>query len=302
MGIRLFTSWYSTGSDVRDNDNLICLAHNLANPLISAVHLIVDCAEIPTHPLHPKIEREYIGARIRYNDGFKLMEQYPDDINILANSDIFFDESLECLARMKAAESYVLTRWDITPNGPVFLKHSWSQDAWIFKGVPRDIKGDFELGRLGCDGRIAYEIMRAGYLISNPSRTIKAYHLHSEARPGLYGGHDIKDKIPPPRLPVSSSALRDVGRRHAMAKVARKMVIIIENDEVNDEKWWPVQVESLRLLADQIEASEAGGHSPQYFKVAKGDRCVVYWGSLFKEEIGGWWGKIIKLMKEKANG
>jgi len=27
------------------------------------------------------------------------MEQYPDDINILANSDIFFDESLECLAR-----------------------------------------------------------------------------------------------------------------------------------------------------------------------------------------------------------
>jgi len=28
----------------------------------------------------------------------------------------------------------------------------------------------------------------------------------------------------------------------------------------------------------------------------------VYWGSLFKEEIGGWWGKIIKLMKEKANG
>ena len=57
-----------------------------------------------------------------------------------------------------------------------------SQDAWIFTPpIPKKICADFTLGCPGCDNRIAAEFNKAGWILSNPSKLIKCYHLHISA-------------------------------------------------------------------------------------------------------------------------
>src|SRR5205814_1982921 len=99
---------------------------------------------------------------------------------IVANADIFFDESL---ARL---EGYDLTgkllcvsRWDVQPDGSVkFFAQSDSQDAWIFRTPIPEFPSDFQLGVPACDNRLAWEAERAGLKVINPAPSIRAGHLH----------------------------------------------------------------------------------------------------------------------------
>ena len=43
----------------------------------------------------------------------------------------------------------------------------------------KPVDGSYCLGRPGCDNRIAFEFNKAGYRLSNPSKTIQAIHLHT---------------------------------------------------------------------------------------------------------------------------
>lgn len=98
----------------------------------------------------------------------------PDDINVIANSDIYFKETP---IAPKANQCFALTRWEGDNH---FLNRNDSQDTWIFLGqikIPRYC--DFALGRPGCDNRIAKELLLNGYDVINPSLTIKTYHLHA---------------------------------------------------------------------------------------------------------------------------
>jgi hypothetical protein len=124
-----------------------------------------------------------------YNDFFKEFEKYPNDLNIIANKDIFFDEnslndiilfftnykndlSKLCLA---------LSRWEYSINGnSSHFNAKDSQDVWIFYGkVNYDSNSDVPLGVPGCDNRIAAELLyRYGYNVLNPSKSIKTYHYH----------------------------------------------------------------------------------------------------------------------------
>jgi len=206
MKIRLFTSWYLNKSLSRNIDNFNCLRKNLDNPLIDVIHLVIDELNIKMPPLDKKIVIEQCIHRVKFNDYFKLMESYPDDKKIIANADIYFDESLSNLKFLQENECYALTRWDVKSEGLVFVDHSWSQDAWIFKGPLRKIMGDFELGRLNCDGRIAYELSCADYWVKNPSKSIKALHLHSTRKADNYGGHDPDLGIPQPYMQIKPTA------------------------------------------------------------------------------------------------
>jgi hypothetical protein len=207
LPIRLFVSWYKDTNVTRNEDFLVCLNKNLKNSLIDFVHLIVDSSNILAWPSHSKIVVESYKYRPQYDTFFSFMKPYPEAVKILANSDIYFDDSLLYLKYLKADVCYVLTRWDIRNKKPVFLNRSWSQDAWIFRSHLQKTVGNFELGRLGCDGRIAYELAHAGYKVLNPSKTIKAFHLHSERKPGGLDGHDPALTIPHPRLRVIPTAI-----------------------------------------------------------------------------------------------
>ena len=203
MRICLFTSWYTTKDTERGMENETCLRINLENPYIKKVYLFCDDGR--DFPIHKKIVG-IRGSRATYNDFFKTVNESNPDISIVANSDIYFDKSLEYLKLLKGNECYTLTRWDIVDGSPVFFNRQDSQDAWIFKGKV-NVHAPFETGRLGCDNRIAYELTNAGYTVTNPSLTIKAIHLHSEVREENEN-HDKSKTIPPPYTYVLPVELR----------------------------------------------------------------------------------------------
>ena len=133
-------------------------------------------------------------GRPTYRDLFSLCAE--DAINIVANSDIYFDDTIRLCDKMQPNDCYALTRYE---RGKLWGRPWWSQDVWIFKGSVKDrlLKQpvDFRLGVAGCDNRIAYEIWEAGYAITNPCLSIKTYHKH-ESKFRTYDRE--KEKIPGP--------------------------------------------------------------------------------------------------------
>ena len=119
----------------------------------------------------------------QYRAMFEKINQLtgPDDINIICNSDIFFDDTILIAAqRLKHREVFALSRWDYINSQQIKLfDRADSQDTWIWKGYMQNVIGNFTLGKRGCDNRIAYEFKDAGYKVSNPSKTIKTYHVHN---------------------------------------------------------------------------------------------------------------------------
>lgn len=132
------------------------------------------------HPLIGQVNRVY--GRATFDLMFKMANQFitsEEDISIICNSDIYFNETLEKVNSIKPNECYALGRWDEQKDGSLVHFNFWdTQDAWIFRGKIGSIDAPFPPGIAGCDNRLAHEIRMAGYNILNPSLTIQACHLH----------------------------------------------------------------------------------------------------------------------------
>ena len=200
--IDLFVSWYKEDSEQRTDELYQCLLKNIENCHIRNIYLVVDKKDYPSIPFSIKIKMLFVGKRPTFNDFFSLMRSSDATIKIVSNSDIFFDDTLKHARNLKGGECYALTRWDVTDNDVKFLNRSWSQDAWFFRDIPDKVDGNFEQGRLGCDGRIAYELNKSGYVVKNPSKTIKIFHLHNHRKAGGVGGHDTTLAIAEPKLAI----------------------------------------------------------------------------------------------------
>jgi hypothetical protein len=105
-------------------------------------------------------------GRFTFEKIFALSKDYPNDINVFCNSDIYFTET-ESLNNIGLMECYALTRWDKKGNSVKFFGRPDSQDAWVFRGSVQNIKANFYPGMWGCDNRLAYEIQKAGYKALN---------------------------------------------------------------------------------------------------------------------------------------
>ena len=105
-----------------------------------------------------------------------------------------------------------LTRWDIWSDGRARLTEvEGSQDSWIFKGKVVGVKGDFYIGKPGSDNRLAYEIKRGGYIVANPSISIKSYHLHiSNYRPNSNQWFVSGKFVNPPYLNVMPETIETI--------------------------------------------------------------------------------------------
>lgn len=149
-------------------------------------------------------------GRPTFNDLFDLCD--PDAINVIANSDIYFTE---LPPHPKPWEAWALSRWDVDADGNVKLwDHADSQDVWIFHGKPIGIDAPFTMGVPGVDNALAWIIEHSGYNLRNPSRTVKAFHIHNVqwrsylAEPGgMARGGQKQQRIPPPYKLVKPTAL-----------------------------------------------------------------------------------------------
>lgn len=162
--ISLFTQHYVSPCQKRYEEILKCIETNKNNKYIDRVVLL----ETPD------------GERPTYNDFFKLIETLsnPDDINIICNSDIYFDDTIRFVNFIKSNQVILLSRWEKRHNNILILATQMMQDVWIFRNVPKNVNGDIKLGIPTCDWRIAYEFKEAGYEVLNFGKIIKGYHLH----------------------------------------------------------------------------------------------------------------------------
>lgn len=176
--ITLFQPYYYAPTDTRRKENERCLRANIELLAITKIVLVIDDgSELPCTDAKIKVIR--FEKRPTYNDFFELMQTHGGEYNVLANTDMYFDSTIKKIQAMRANQCYALTRYEpVFGSWVLYPHHQCSQDTWVFKGAPKGINGDFGNGRPGCDNRIAAEIEKAGYQVSNPALSIKTYHVH----------------------------------------------------------------------------------------------------------------------------
>jgi hypothetical protein len=167
-GINLFINHFLCGDAERQKEYDFCLKTNEENPLISKIINFDN--------------------RLKYNDFFEATQDYPNDVNVLANSDIYFNETIEKLLNIRDRECYAITRSELKDGKIVafeemnaYNKHAiarCSQDVWVFRGAVIGVMADFHLGIPGCDNRVAHEISKVGYKVINPCYSIECIHKH----------------------------------------------------------------------------------------------------------------------------
>ena len=181
--INLFINYFDHSNSQRKKEIEFCLEKNQENEYLHKI-IIVNRNE-----------------RATYGDFFRAMKAFPKDVNIIANADIYFDETIQLVEGIKQRQCYALTRWEDI-NGTIMdfnQRHGrpsppqWSQDAWVFRGSTtpeyydnveaiRDNKIremiPFCLGIPGCDNKIAALLKEKGFNVTNPSLNIRAIHKH----------------------------------------------------------------------------------------------------------------------------
>jgi hypothetical protein len=169
MNINIFTGWfYEPKNTVRENEFDFCYQKNKK---LNFGQYYIDKTKRPT-----------------YNSLLTEMKKYPNDINIIANPDNFFDEEFleklnELYSNYRPKEKLCLglTRWDYhNENNIKYFNVKDSQDVFVFYGsVDLDGYEEIPLGRPGCDNRFAEILIhRMKMNVFNPSQDLKYYHYH----------------------------------------------------------------------------------------------------------------------------
>jgi hypothetical protein len=184
--VHLIVQYYRAATPERQAEIDTCLRENLLNPFLEKLHLLTEEKfDISGFPNPEKVCQTVIGERLTFERAFRYANDSSEQVIwTLANADIYFDETLRFISDVDFTNQiFALTRHNVMPDGslefmPLEYAHG-SQDAWIFTTpVPVEkILSRFYLGIPGCDNRIAYEFVRAGYIITNPSLKIILRHI-----------------------------------------------------------------------------------------------------------------------------
>lgn len=186
--IHLLVQYYRCATPERQVEIDTCLRNNLLNPLITTIHLLTEeLFDLSSFPCFKKIIQTVIGERLTFERAFRYAnEKDPGGacVWMLSNADIYFDESLRFVEGQNLNKVvYALTRHDEQPDGslqivPPEYAHG-CQDVWMFRAIIQEtnLYASYFLGVAGCDHRIAYEFVTAGYAVANPSLIIIARHL-----------------------------------------------------------------------------------------------------------------------------
>ncbi|MDG1373261.1 MAG: exostosin family protein [Paracoccaceae bacterium] len=185
--INLFLPYYTPKDRDRADELRHCLERNLDSGLFARIILLVDDDTALLRP-DRRLSILRLDRRPTYLDWVQeSRRRCPGQISILANSDIYFDDSVGLLLDLfeHQPDAFVaLSRFD--KAGDVFTPHSdphWSQDTWAF--LPRedddgmhDKQFDIPLGAPRCDNKIAYVFATQGYSVFNPFPYIRSIHVH----------------------------------------------------------------------------------------------------------------------------
>ena len=208
--INLIMQFYIDKITNRQQEIRKCLLFNVKNIFINKIYLfnerLYSNEELGIES--EKIIQIVIGKRLIFENIFNYIEDY--NINgyiVIANSDIFFDLSIDNIKTCDFKEKNILTlcRYEYNNNSNldtclIFNEgRPDSQDAWIFHSdinIEKDKRKifDFSMGKPGCDNKIIYLFQILGYQCYNEPTIVKAYHYHNVR----IRNYSIGDKVPPP--------------------------------------------------------------------------------------------------------
>ena len=180
--MELLIEYYKSDNAARNQEYIFCIEKNLKNKFIDKVHVFIDDINTELEINSDKLNVIRIEKRNTYSDFFNYANfNLQGKKVILANTDIFFDETLEFVENFTFNEVVLsLTRWDYnmnTKNSELYYV-DMSQDCWMFQ-TPMNVNGaDFLLGKPGCDNRISFLFHEAGLDVRNPAMQIKTHHVH----------------------------------------------------------------------------------------------------------------------------
>jgi hypothetical protein len=191
--IILIQQFFIHSDPSRNKEILETLKMNVHNENIHEIHLInekVYTAE-QLGSNNEKIKQIVIsGDRLTYKEAIIYsMDNLQNAVVVLANSDIFFDKSIMQCKNLDLQDSMIcLSRYKLRGhnlnNAILDAYNGWSQDSWIwlsdtsFNYEELD-KTNFNLGKPGCDNRIAFLASQMGLSIYNITNIIKSYHHHA---------------------------------------------------------------------------------------------------------------------------
>ena len=198
--IRLFTTWYQSGSAARQAELEECLQRNLVNPHLGQICLWQDSGE--NLPPHPKLLVRREKSPPEFDDFFAWANAVcpPGEVAIIANNDIWFDDTIRLAETVTANQVFALLRWE--SDGQLLQDDKgrlrWdSQDTWIFQTPIRDIGARHCLGKPRTENALAYRLWRLGYDLRNPAKSIHSHHHHASQ---VRNPHFVAARIPPPWL------------------------------------------------------------------------------------------------------
>lgn len=196
----LITVLYNETNEQRRNEFITCFEQNKKHEAIKQIHVIYDTSKddpqnlLLTYLKHQKCAVSYISGRPTFGYCFELAnKQYPDQVVIVSNADIFFNKTLNKLEGYDLANKFLaVTRWNVLENGQLEIFKQFkadssfdepmsqlSMDAWIFKTpLKAFVNPEFQLGTWACDGYIAYQAYISGLDVINPCLSIQCCHLH----------------------------------------------------------------------------------------------------------------------------
>ena len=183
----LIQQYYLDSNHRRAREIRTCLERNLACAHID--HILLLNEQAYDLPANPKLQTILLGHRLRYYDVFVAARAHvpAGDYVVFANSDIYFNETLAYLWKIKMTSQRLflaLLRWEDGEPPTIFGPRADSQDAWILARDCIDFEPDMEdlgfpFGKPGCDNAISLIMMRKRFMIANPAYSIKTLHLHA---------------------------------------------------------------------------------------------------------------------------
>jgi hypothetical protein len=200
----LITTYYKSNNILRQKEIDKCLLLNSQNIYIKKIYLLND--KIYNLPLDIQYYKKIVqieidmklSNKLKYSDAISFINNnLKDEICILSNSDIYFDNTLHKINnRIIRNKCFALLRYNESINNIFTLNgmpRSDSQDCWIFRS-PLNIdinKLDFAFGTLGCDSIFSNLIYDSGLIITNPCYDIITIHLHDSE----YRTYNIENRI-----------------------------------------------------------------------------------------------------------
>jgi len=191
----LIVHLFNEKNAARCEEYIECLKINLAHPLIDKIHVVYEYSNeeqeqksiILNFLKTVDIPISYMPSHTSFNACLSIAnELYPNKATIIANGDIYFDETLNILENYDLEDKFLApTRWDILPDGTRQIYHFktgqinfLSQDCWMFKSPFPMPRKTILLGKMRCENIIMGHAFDMKYEVQNPSLTIKCWHLH----------------------------------------------------------------------------------------------------------------------------